>query len=220
MESLQALAATLALFGAAAGLVAISRANRRRTTSAVGHAVLAALLFALAATLWPIGAGLARYDHWREGQPVAELHFETLPADGYRVTLTHLPGGRMQVFDLEGHAWRLDARTLTWRGWALAAGFLPRYQLDRLTGLAATTTASTQALRAYELSDAGARRFWDHLRAHAYWKRLVDARQVYGPNTAMTDGSRFRVTLTAHGLSAAPVDAESLGDAGKKKSGD
>jgi hypothetical protein len=215
MQSLQALAATLALFAAAAGLLAISRANRRRKASAISHAVLAVLLFGLAAALWPIGAGLSRYERWREGQPVAELHFESLSPDRHRITLTHLPGGRMQVFDLEGQAWRLDARTLTWRGWAQTAGFAPRYQLDRLTGLAAVTTpAGSAPLRTFELGDPVTRRFWERLRARGYWKRVVEARQVYGPNTAITDGSRFRVTLTAHGLSAAPVDVQSRGRPG------
>jgi hypothetical protein len=211
MEPLQALAAIFALFGAAAGLLAISRNSRRRKASAVAHALLAALLLSLAAVLWPIGAGLGHYGLWRDGQPVAEVYFEQLTPDRYRAVLTHLPGGRMQVFDLDGRAWRLDARTLTWRGWALEAGLAPRYQLDRLHGLPGTAAANDPPLRTFELGDSHTAGFWQQLRTHDYWRRVVDARQVYGPNTSMTDARRFQVALTAHGLVVKPINPTARG---------
>jgi hypothetical protein len=84
----------------------------------------------------------------------------------------------MQVFDVRGAAWRLDARTLTWRGWALGLAGDPRYQLDRLTGLASAGTRgaagagvpTSSAIREASRSGQPARA--------SDWQRIVEARQV------------------------------------------
>jgi hypothetical protein len=206
VQPLQSLAAALALFGVVAGLLALARSGRRSKVSAVGHALLACVLLGTAAWLWPIGAGLEGYDHLREGRAVAELQFEQLEPDRFRVTMTRLPGGRMQVFDVTGHAWRLDARTLTWQGPAARAGIAPRYQLDRLTGLGSADAADVAPLVTYELGDARSLRLWQQLRGAAWWRRLVVARQVYGPNAPMVDGARYEIGLSARGLDTRPVN--------------
>jgi len=206
MQPLQALAATLAVFGVVAVLLAAVRSGRRRKVAALGHALLAGLLLWGAVWLWPIGAGIAGYDRLRDGQAVAELYFEQLVPERFRVTMTRLPGGRMQVFDLGGDAWRVDARTLHWRGWALEAGFEPRYQLDRLTGLDAADTQKTLPRTTYELGDASGLQFWQQIRAGRYWRRVVEARVVYGPNAAMANGARYEVVLSTQGLDARPIN--------------
>ena len=206
MQPLVSLAASLALFGVVAALLATVRSGRRRNASALGHAVLACVLLTAAVWLWPIGSGLEGYDYLRDGQPVAELHFEQLEPTRFRVTMTRLPGGRMQVFDLAGHAWRVDARTLSWRGLAAKAGVAPRFQLDRLTGLESARSTDVAPLATYELGDAGGLQLWQRIRGAAYWRRLVEARQVYGPNAPMADGARFELTLSARGLDARPIN--------------
>jgi hypothetical protein len=206
VQPLQSLAASLALFGVVAVLLAIVRSGDRRKASAIGHALLAGVLLAGSVWLWPIGAGLEGYERLHDGQPVAELHFEQLEPARFRVTMTRLPDGRMQVFELPGHGWRVDARTLSWRGAAARAGFPPRYQLDRLTGLDLASAAEVTPLATYELGDAESLRLWQRFRAASYWRRLVEARQVYGPNQPMADGARYEVTLSARGLDARPTN--------------
>jgi hypothetical protein len=206
VQPLTSLAASLALFGVVATLLAIVRSGRRRKASALGHALLACALLTASIWLWPIGTGLQGYDYLRDGQPVAALHFEQLEPARFRVTMTRLPGGRMQVFDVLGHAWRIDARTLNWRGVAARAGVAPRFQLDRLTGLESARSTDVAPLATYELGDARGVQLWQRIRATAYWRRLVDARQVYGPNAPMVDGARFEITLSARGLDARPIN--------------
>jgi hypothetical protein len=206
VQTLQALAASLALFGIVAALLAMVRSDRRRKASAIGHALLACVLLAAAVWLWAVGAGLERYDHLHDGQAVAVLHFEQLEPARFRVTMTRLPGGRMQVFDVAGHAWRVDARTLSWRGVAARAGIAPRYQLDRLTGLASADAADVAPLVTFELGDAGSLKLWRRIRAAAWWRRLVEARQVYGPNVPMVDGARYELALSARGIDARPIN--------------
>jgi len=206
MQPLQALAATLAVFGVVAGLLAAVRSGRRRQVSALGHALLAGVLLWAAVWMWPLGTGIAGYDRLRDGQAVAELYFEQLVPGRFRVTMTRLPGGRMQVFDLDGQRWRIDARTLHWRGWALEAGLTPRYQLDRLTGLDAADNDKTLPRGTYDLGDPGGLRFWQRIRAGPYWRRVVDARLVYGPNAVMSHGARYEVVLATQGLDARPIN--------------
>jgi hypothetical protein len=210
MEPLKALAMALAVFGLLAVLLAGSHSLRLRRTSAIGHSVLAVLLLAASALLWSVGSALATYQIARHGQPVADLYFERLGDARFRVTLTRLPGGRMQVFDLGGAAWRLDARRLTWRGWALNFGLELRYQLDRLTGLASAAEPQrpddVRPEATYGLGDAAGIEFWQRARTSGQWRRIVDARHVYGPNVPMVDGARFVVTMGNYRLEPNPAN--------------
>lgn len=207
MQPLQALATALAVYGVVALLLAADRNLRNRRAAAAAHAATALLLFAAAALAWPVGSAMATFELARPGQPIADLYFEELAPQRFRVTLTRLPGGRMQVFDVTGQAWRLDARTLTWRSWTLDLGLDPRYQLDRLTGLATTDeTSVSQPLATYDLGDPRGVAFWQRARSSQQWRRIVDARQVYGANVPMLDGARFLVTYDEHGLNTRPVN--------------
>jgi hypothetical protein len=211
MQPLQALAAALAVYGAVALLLAADRNVRNRRPAAIGHLVVAVLLLGTAALLWPVGKAIATYEVGRRGQPIADLYFEQLEPARFRVTLTRLPEGRMQVFDVRGAAWRLDARTLTWRGWALEIGGDPRYQLDRLTGLAsAGDGAEPQPMATYELGDPLGIAFWQRARSSEQWRHIVEARQVYGANVPMVDGARFLVAFDELTLRARPANATAI----------
>ena len=207
MQPLQALAVALALFGALAGLLGINRSLRNRRNAAFGYSALCVLLLVAATLLWPVGRAMRTFDFARTGQPVADLYFERLGESRFRVTLTRLPHGRMQVFELGGGAWRLDARTLTWRGWVRELGFDPRVQLDRLTGLTGAADTDAQAITTYDLGEPDGIAFWQRARVNEQWKRIVEARQVYGANVAMVDRARYVVVLVERGLEARPFTA-------------
>ena len=211
MQPLQALAAALTVYGVVAVLLAADRNVRNRRAAAAGHLAVAVLLIVTAALLWPVGTAIATYDLARRGQPIADLYFEQVEPARFRVTLTRLPAGRMQVFDIHGDAWRLDARTLTWQGWARDLGGDPRYQLDRLTGLATTgDAADPQPLATYDLADRRGVEFWQRVRSREQWRRIVDARQVYGANVPMIDGARFLVTFDDLALGTQPANAAAI----------
>jgi hypothetical protein len=207
MQPLQALAVALALFGVLAGLIGINRSLRHRRGAALAHAGLGIVLLVAAVLLWPVGRAMTTFELARTGQPVADLYFERLADSRFRATLTRLPRGRMQVFELGGNAWRLDARTLTWHGWASDLGFGPRIQLDRLTGLVGTADSDARAVSTYDLSDPAGVAFWQRARVNEQWRRIVEARQVYGANMAMADRARFVVVLSERGLDARPFVA-------------
>src|SRR6185369_4724481 len=73
---------------------------------------------------------------------VAQVYCERAGTRGYRVTLTRMPNGRMQVFEMAGDEWQLDARTLVWRGRAAELGLQSGYRLDRLTARSAPANAT------------------------------------------------------------------------------
>ncbi len=58
----------------------------------------------------------------------------------------------------------------------------------------------------FELGDAGSLKLWRRIRAAAWWRRLVEARQVYGPNVPMVDGARYELALSPRGIDARPIN--------------
>ena len=67
---------------------------------------------------------------------IAQVHCERTGPRAYRVTLTRLPAGHMQVFEMAGDEWRLDVRTLAWTG-------APRsWACSRRTGSSASSARS------------------------------------------------------------------------------
>ena len=102
-----AVAWVFGLFGLVSLLLAVSRLAAARRLAATGHAVLAALLIGAAVVTGVLAADLASYQPREGDRPIAELYLEQVGTRRYRATLTRLPGGRMQVFELAGDAWRV-----------------------------------------------------------------------------------------------------------------
>ncbi len=203
-------AVTLACFALVAALLAWSRWLARRRLPSLGHAALAVACAAAAACLWTAADGLASYEPLRSGMAVAEIHFDEAGPGHYRATLVRLPWGRVQVFELDGDSWRIEARTLDWRGLATDLGLQPAYRLERLEsgpGAGATGTGS-DAGRSYALArDAGVD-VWTLVGGHPRWSRYAEARVTAVPWQPMADGARFSIVATADGLAARPASTE------------
>jgi hypothetical protein len=203
-----ALALLLGAFGLLGGLLAIRRMLDGRRWSALGHAVAAVLLAGIALSIWPLVRHLEHYDHLAGARPIADLVFARSGPDSFRATLTHLPGGRMQVLDLSGNEWRLDVRVLRWRPWTDSLGLHQRYRIQRLASRhRGTVLAEGKPGTRHELASFAAGDPWQLAREQRRWHRLIDAQVALGPYVPMVDGARFRVSFGATGLRAAPVNA-------------
>ncbi len=123
----------LVAFGLVALLLGLSRWLARRHWAAAGNVAIALLLLFVAHRYWPAAMHLRTYEDLPANAMIAQVYCERTGPRAYRVTLTRLPGGRMQVFEMAGEEWRLDARTLTWKGRAAQLGLRPGYRLDRLS---------------------------------------------------------------------------------------
>ncbi len=208
MSTDPALVLLLGAFGVLGGLLAIRRMLDGRRWSALGHAATGVLLVGIALSIWPLVRHLEHYDHLAPARPIADLVFARSGPDRYRATLTHLPGGRMQVLDLSGNEWRLDVRVLGWRPWTDALGLRQRYRIERVASRhRGTVLAEGRPGSRHELASVDAGDPWQLAREQRRWHRLIDAQEDVGPYAPMVDGARFRVSFGADGLRATPVNA-------------
>lgn len=197
----------LAVFGVIGLMLASSRWLAGRRLATAGHLLLGVTSAAGAMVLWPIAVNLETYDRLAPDQAAAELYFEQIGSQRFRATLTRLPAGRVQVFELSGDQWRIDARILTWKDRAARLGFQPRFQLERLNARHTSRNVDPgQAVSGYSLDgDAGAD-LWAWSRGGPPWDRHVDARHAYGPWRPMANGARFEVRLRGSSLEADPIN--------------
>lgn len=186
----------LAGFALVTALLAWSRWLDGRRWAAGGNLLLALVAISLVATLWPVAGDLATYQPLRPDQPVAEMFFEQAGARRFRATLTRLPSGRMQVFELEGDEWRLGARGLDWTPRAAALGLEPVYQLDMLEARPAPAEAVTAAAPTrFTLHEARGSDLWARLDAGSRWSAAAQALTIEGPWQPMAHRQRFNVRL-------------------------
>ena len=205
---MMALASVLGLFGLLALLLALSRLAAARGLSAAGHAVLAVLLVGAAVVTGALATDLASYQPREGDRPIAELYFEQVGTRHYRATLTRLPGGRMQVFELEGDAWRVDARTLTFGGWARAIGGRSGYRLDRLVAVEQSADARASVSSpsgGFALDARDGFDLWQTSRRSGRWRELVTAGDAQTDELPMTDNSRFELRLDGQRIDARPA---------------
>jgi len=194
------------VFGLLALLVAFSRWLARRHWAAAGNVLIAVLLLAFAQRLWPPVLHLQSYQKMPAAAAIAQVQSERTGPRSYRVTLTRLPAGEMQVFEMAAEEWRLDVRTLVWTGRAAGLGLPPSFRLERLSGRFVRTEAGAAREKpptgadlpaSFPLSDPdeAGEDIWAQARTGTRWQAHVDARHAYGPWRPLADGARFEVRL-------------------------
>jgi len=224
-------------FGLLALLLSLSRWLAHRPWAAAGNLAVAVLLLLVAHRLWPPVLHLQTYESMRPKALIAQVHCERTGPSAYRVTLTRLPAGHMQVFEMSGDEWRLDVRTLVWTGLAAELGLPDSFRLDRLSGRylhtepASDSTPGSAAPPAvdpaparlvpasFALSDEeeAGEDIWAQARTDSGWKRHVDARHAYGPWRPLAGGARYDVSMTrAPGQAEAVLDARPANEAAAK----
>jgi hypothetical protein len=224
-------------FGLLALLVSLSRWLAHRPWAAAGNLAVAVLLLLVAHRLWPPVLHLQTYESMQPRALIAQVHCERTGPSAYRVTLTRLPAGHMQVFEMAGDEWRLDVRTLVWTGPAAQLGLPDSFRLDRLSGRylhTATASAPAQTPAAapgtrtaparlvpasFALSDEqeAGEDIWAQARTDSRWQAHVDARHAYGPWRPLAGGARYDVSMTrAPGQAEAVLDARPANEAAAK----
>jgi hypothetical protein len=187
-------AVVLAAFALITLLLAWSRWLAGRRLAVAGHLLMAVTAGWAAAWLWPVLLSLETYEPALRGQPVADLYIEQTGSRKYRVTLTRLPAGQVQVLEMTGDQWRLEVRTLDWRGWAARAGIRPVYRLERLSARhVRPVTSEDVPASSYTLGTGEGDDVWAQARTSAAWARLAQAGRVEGPWEPLANGARFLV---------------------------
>jgi hypothetical protein len=220
----------IVLFGLVALLLGFSRWLAHRPWAAVGNVGVGIALLAFAHAYWPAVLHLRTYEPLPREAMVAQVYCERTGPRSWRVTLTRLPGGRMQVYDLSGDQWRIDARTLVWKGSAAKLGVPSGYRFERLSArtlhadpvVATDGDSALQPPEGYPLGDAEepGEDVWSQARAGQRWVGDVEPGRAYGPWRPLADKARFDVWMThAPGTPDARLDARPGNEAGAQAMG-
>ncbi|MGI9246227.1 MAG: hypothetical protein ACR2I8_05930 [Steroidobacteraceae bacterium] len=205
--------------GIVALLLGFSRWLAHRPWAAAGNLGLALALFMVAHASWPAVMHMRTYDRLpRRSAVVAEAYCERTGPHEYRMTLTRLPEGRMQVFMLRGDQWRVDARSLVWQDRAAALGLPDGFRLEQLSARLLRAEDASPAAAAgsdagpgnYALVDRDAddEDLWSQARTGRWWADQLVPTRVYGPWRPLANGALFHLWL-----SRTPVTGETRLDA-------
>jgi len=200
MNPVRPVLVVLAGFAIIVALLAWSRWLAGRRWAAIGHLLLATSLGVTVGLGWPLARYVETYEVRVTERPVAEVFLERIGPSRFRVTVTRVPSGRMQVVELRGDEWRLDLTVLDWRDGTARLGSRPRYRIESVLSRHAPTAAAGLALGVTArlagrdepppwLADLGASR----------GRPLVATRPLSGPWLPMANAARFDVRMTATG---------------------
>ena len=197
------------VLGFVALLLGFSRWLAHRPWAAAGNVAIALALFFFAYACFPAARHLRTYEAMPGNALVAQVHCEQTGPQSYRLTLTWLPQGRMQVYQLAGDEWRIEARTLVWRGVAARLGLAPGFRFERLSARfvrtgstsvsdASATPAAMRLPEGYALSGAEevGGDVWSQARTGQRWAAGVEAGRAYGPWRPLVDDMRYDVWIT------------------------
>ena len=178
----------------------VRRVWRRAPLTGSLEGLTGLLLLALAALVGAIAMNLYTYQILVQEQPVAEVRFEALGPQYFRVYL--LPeAGTSQVLELRGDQWQIDARVLKWHGLANLFGMKTAYRLERLSGRYSNVQQERQGIRSvYRLDNDKGIDLWALVQKSERKLPWLDA--VYGSAAymPMVDKARYRVSISNSGL--------------------
>lgn len=186
----------IAAFAVVAALLAWSRWLAGRRWAAAGHLSLACAAGAGVALAGPVVAYVKTFEPLVAALPVAELAFEQTGADRYRVTLTRLPSGRMQMVDVVGREWQLQLRALQWADWTAPFGPAPAYRIEALE--ARSAGADRTVVVEHGLDSAVGPAPWP-ARLGVRGRPMLEVRSISGGWVPMGDRIRYEVRLSAAG---------------------
>jgi len=161
------------------------------------------LLLAVAALMVVISINLYTYDRLTHESKVAEISFQEIGPQHFGSTLKFKD--KIEILDVRGDDWQIDARVLKWRGIAVLFGFDTLYRLDRLSGRYRNIDQERTAPRTvYGLSEGKGLDLWLMAKKYKRWIPWVDA--LYGSATymPMVDGASYTVLVSFTGLLARP----------------
>ena len=187
-------------FAIVVALLAWSRWLAGRRWAAAGHLLLAVLLGVTVTLGWPLVRYVETYDLRVPERPVAEVFFERIGPSRFRVAVTRVPAGRMQVVELAGDEWRLDLSVLDWSDGAVRLGSRPRYRIEAVVSRPAPATAAGLTMNiTARLIRGDAQAPWLASQGVTQGRPLIATRPLLGPWLPMADGARFDVRITANG---------------------
>jgi hypothetical protein len=184
-------------------IMGIRRIWRRRIVAGSLEGLLGLLFFAITALIVVLSTNLYTYDRLTHESKAAEISFREIGPQHFGSTLKFK--NKIQILDLRGDDWQIDARVLKWRGMATLLGFDTLYRLDRLSGRYRDVEQEKTAPRTvYSLSEEKGLDLWLMVKKFKRWIPWVDALYGSGTYMPMVDGASYTVFVSFTGLLARP----------------
>jgi len=166
-----------------------------------GFQSLSGLLFlSLAALAISIAMNLYTYDIFTYEEPIAEVRFEELGNQYYR--LFYIPEGKpAQTYEIRGDEWQIDARVIKWHGLANLAGMRTLFRVERISGRYRDVQQERLDVRSvYSLKPLDGMDLWTMSRKNQKYIPWIDA--IYGSAAymPMAGQARFQVSVSTSGL--------------------
>lgn len=187
------------LFAIVAALIAWSRWLTGRRWAAAGNLLLAVVAGVVAGIGWPAARHLETYEKLTHGRAVASIYVERAGAGRQRISLTRLPSGRMQVFEVAGDEWRLAVREIDWTPRAANLGLKPLYRIESLEARDSSSTDDT-APAAIALGNDRGVDLWAIAVPGSIWAAAALPGKRISRWEPMLDGERFEVFPDGDGL--------------------
>lgn len=198
----------LLILGAWLGIKGVRRLWQRRFVRGSLQGLSGLLFLGLAALAISVAFNLHTYEVFTYEEPVAEVRFEELGAQYYRLYL--IPEGKAaQTFEIRGDEWQIDARVIKWRGLANLAGMRTVYRLERISGRYRDVKQERVDVRSvYDLSALDGLDIWSLSRKNHKYLPWIDA--VYGSAAymPMAHQARFKVSVSTSGLVVRAMNAK------------
>jgi len=189
-------------------LKGLRRLWQRRLLAGGMQGVTGFLFLALAALAISIAMNLYTYNVFNDEQPVAEVRFEELASQYYRLYL--IPEGQAaQTYEIRGDEWQIDARVIKWHGLANLAGMRTVYRLERISGRYRDVQQERLDVRSvYALNTLDGIDIWSVSHNNQKYLPWIDA--VYGSAAYMPMASqaRFQVSVASSGLVVRAINAK------------
>jgi len=206
MLTIYILIGVLVLLGLWLTIAGLRRVWRRSPLSGSLQGLSGLLFLSLAALAVAVALNLYSYRVLVQEQPVAEVRFEALGPQYFRVYL--LPsGGGSRVLELRGDQWQIDARVLKWTGLANLLGMKTAYRLERLSGRYSDVQQERKDTRTvYQLDNPRGLDLWAWVKRSERKLPWLDA--IYGSAAymPMVDKAQFRVSISNSGLVVRPAN--------------
>jgi hypothetical protein len=199
--------------GLAFAVTGIKRLFQRRFVNGIGLEFSGLIFLALAASFFLLASNLYTYQRLVYEQAVAEISFQQLSKQEFQAEILALDSPFQQSVNLKGDEWQLDAQVLSWKGVATLMGLDANYRLHRISGRYIDILQEQDAPRsvfslvknpAYIEDD----RFdlWQFAHEHQSWLQWVDAAYGSAVFLPMTDGAKYRISISRTGLIARPAN--------------
>lgn len=205
----------IAIVGVAFAATGIKRIVQRQFVSGIGLEFSGLFFLVLASSSFLLASNIYTYQRLVYEQAVAEITFQKIADQKYRAAINALDSDFMQVVELYGDEWQLDAQVLIWKGMATLFGFDANYRLHRISGRYLNIIEEQKRARSvYSLvkkplyiEDENFD-LWQFAHEHKSWLQWVDAAYGSAVFLPMSDGAKYSVAISRTGLIARPANDE------------